>query len=205
MVCELILKTDAILGEGSLWDDENNRLLWLDIMNGEIHALDTAAGKDTLLFKTDEPIGTVVTRACGGLLVAAKRGFAFVNEQTGRLDSICNPEEDKPKNRFNRHGRNLPPQDGRGTGAGRGRAGRLHDRRRGHAVGGAAEGKGSQGESIHRIDNISLTFSSRHLPLRLRITTTRLSGRNTSRDISMSRPGVTARYMSFICSILSMP
>jgi sugar lactone lactonase YvrE len=101
MNSELIFKTDAILGEGSLWDDDEKRLLWVDILNGEIHSFDPTAGRDTLLFQADQPVGTVVRRGRGGLAVAAKRGFAFVDERAGRLEFICDPEADKPGNRFN--------------------------------------------------------------------------------------------------------
>lgn len=101
MKSELILRANALLGEGSLWDGEAKRLLWVDIMGGEIHAFDPAMGKDTLLFKTGHPIGTVVRRERGGLAVASKSGFAFVSEEAETLEPICNPEKDKPGNRFN--------------------------------------------------------------------------------------------------------
>lgn len=101
MKSELVYQSNAILGEGALWDGEAARLLWVDILNGEIHAYDTAACADRLVFKTGQPIGTVVPRADGGLAVAAGHGFAFVNEETGSLEPICEPEADKPDNRFN--------------------------------------------------------------------------------------------------------
>lgn len=101
MKSELIYQSDVILGEGALWDDEAGRLLWVDIPGGEIHVYDPAAGADRLLFKAGQPIGTVVKREGGGLAVAAKHGFAFANEDTGLLEMICDPEADKPDNRFN--------------------------------------------------------------------------------------------------------
>lgn len=98
---ELVLKAEAIIGEGSLWDAEGQRLLWVDIASGEIHSFDPASGGDRLIFKTDQHIGTVVQRERGGLVAAMRRGLYFIDEKTGACEFICNPEEDKPHNRFN--------------------------------------------------------------------------------------------------------
>lgn len=112
------MKTEASLGEGSLWDDRRGRLLWVDIVLGEIRSFDPALGTDMLLFKAGQAIGTVVLRERGDLVAALADGFHFVDETAGTSVKICHPEEDKPQNRFN---------DGKCDPAGRFWAGTMSD------------------------------------------------------------------------------
>jgi sugar lactone lactonase YvrE len=98
---ELVLKAESLIGEGSLWDIERSRLLWIDIWKGEVHSFDPASGIDTLIFKSNQTLGTVVQREGGGLVAAMEHGFTFINEQTGEATPILDPEPDKLCNRFN--------------------------------------------------------------------------------------------------------
>jgi sugar lactone lactonase YvrE len=98
---ELVLKADARIGEGSIWDWERNRLLWIDILNGEILSFDPATRENRIVFKSCLPIGTVVQRERGGLVAALLHGIYFVDEETGAAEMICEVETDKPENRFN--------------------------------------------------------------------------------------------------------
>ncbi len=129
---EMVLEHVAALGEGALWDDRAGRLLWVDIPMGEIHAFDPATGQDRLLYQSGSQIGTVVQREKGGLLAATDKGLVFIDEQTGTVQSICNPEQDKQQNRFN---------DGKCGPDGRFWAGTM------------AGGPGSEGQgSLYRLD-----------------------------------------------------
>ena len=49
MNCELALDVRAELGEGPLWDDRRQRLLFVDIMRGHIHEFDPATGRDRVV------------------------------------------------------------------------------------------------------------------------------------------------------------
>jgi sugar lactone lactonase YvrE len=40
-------------------------------------------------------------RESGGLVIAGDHGFAFLDEETGALTPIADPEHDLPDNRFN--------------------------------------------------------------------------------------------------------
>ena len=97
---ELVLDAQATLGEGSIWDSRNARLLWLDIMKREVHAHDPASGSDRVV-KLDEQVGTVVVRKSGGLMVAVESGFAHLDLDTETLTPICDPEEHVAGLRFN--------------------------------------------------------------------------------------------------------
>ncbi len=98
---ELALDHKALLGEGSLWDDREGRLLWVDIPAGEIHAFNPVSGQDELRYKANGPVGTVVQRQNGDLLAATGMGLLFVDEHTGESRLVCHPEQDKPNNRYN--------------------------------------------------------------------------------------------------------
>lgn len=116
--CELALRAEAGTGEGALWDEDRNELLWVDIPNGEIHRFKPADGTDRLILKAERSVGTVVRRSRGGLVAAMADGFHFVDENTGVTTPICDPEKDKPANRFN---------DGKCDPAGRLWAGTMED------------------------------------------------------------------------------
>lgn len=98
---ELVLRAQAITGEGPLWDSDLNRLWWVDIPAGEIRCFDPATGTDRVIVTIGQSIGAVVRRRGGGLLAAAQHGFFFVDAHTGALAPITDPEEDLPGNRFN--------------------------------------------------------------------------------------------------------
>lgn len=97
----LALNHKSILGEGALWDDRANRLLWVDIRRGEVHAFDPASRQDRLLYRSGKTVGTVVQRQGGGLVTAEGDGFHFMDGEAGTAVQIHDPEADKPQNRFN--------------------------------------------------------------------------------------------------------
>lgn len=98
---ELVLRAQAITGEGPLWDNDLNQLWWVDIPAGEIRRFNLATGTDQVVVSIGQSIGAVVRRRKGGLLVAAQHGFFFVDAATGALTPITDPEADLPGNRFN--------------------------------------------------------------------------------------------------------
>jgi hypothetical protein len=46
-------------------------------------------------------IGSIAPRASGGFIAGTEHGFAEVDLGEGRFEVFCNPEEDRPDNRFN--------------------------------------------------------------------------------------------------------
>lgn len=69
----------AQLGEGPVWDAARECLYWVDIDRFEIHRYRASSG-DEVIVKLDVPVGAVVPRERGGLLVAAGMGFATVDD-----------------------------------------------------------------------------------------------------------------------------
>ncbi len=85
-------------GEGPIW--WQNALYFVDIEGHRVHRFDPADGSDRS-WNVGERVGTVVPRESGGLVIAGDHGLHFLDEETGHLTAIADPETDKPDNRFN--------------------------------------------------------------------------------------------------------
>jgi sugar lactone lactonase YvrE len=85
-------------GEGPVW--WRDALYYVDIEGHLVHRYDPADGSETS-WDVGQRVGSVVPRAGGGLVIAGDHGFSFLDEQTGALTAIADPESDIPDNRFN--------------------------------------------------------------------------------------------------------
>jgi sugar lactone lactonase YvrE len=100
------LKTDVVvghkclLGEGPVWDVNRKAILWVDILNGEIHEYATV-GKSLQTIRLGEMIGSFALCKSGNFVGALKNGFAFINRETGERKMLGNPEAHLVNNRFN--------------------------------------------------------------------------------------------------------
>ncbi len=112
-----VLQAGALLGEAPLWDAADRVLYWVDIKRREVHRLDPVTGRDAR-WLTLEEVGSLAVRAAGGLVVALRSGFHFLDLDTGGVVPIARPEPDRPENRFN---------DGKPDRRGRFWAGSMHD------------------------------------------------------------------------------
>ncbi len=97
---ELLVDERALVGEGPLWDEEEQVLYWVDILNSRLFIYDPASGENRTL-DVGQHVGTVVTRASGGLMLAVREGFASFDLETQELTLIANPEAHVTGNRFN--------------------------------------------------------------------------------------------------------
>jgi sugar lactone lactonase YvrE len=123
---DLVLDSKSALGEGALWHLQNRVLYWVDIDPGLVHVYDPVTGRNRTV-SVGQPVGTVVPRAKGGVMVALRDGIGTLGLETGKLDIIASPEKDLAGNRFN---------DGKCDPAGRFWAGTL----------------GKSGGSLYRMD-----------------------------------------------------
>ncbi len=114
---ELVLDARSLHGEGPIWDAPSQRLYWVNISEGEVHIFDPAAKTDRTI-QVGQPVGTIVPRRSGGVMLALKHGFASLDLDTEALTMFDDPEADKPRNRFN---------DGKCDPAGRFWAGTMSD------------------------------------------------------------------------------
>ena len=85
-------------GEAPIW--WQGALYFVDIEGHRVHRYDPADGSERS-WDVGQRVGTVVPRESGGLVIAGDRGFQFLDEETGALTPIADPEHDQPGNRFN--------------------------------------------------------------------------------------------------------
>jgi sugar lactone lactonase YvrE len=99
-----MMRTDPIgtircqWGEAPIW--WRNALYFVDIEKGVVHRYDPESGLEKS-WDIGQRVGTVVPRASGGLVIAGDHGFSFLDEETGVLTPIVDPESELPDNRFN--------------------------------------------------------------------------------------------------------
>ena len=85
-------------GEAPIW--WRDALYFVDIEGRAVHRYDPATG-EAKSWDVGQRVGTVVPRESGGLVIAGDHGFAFLDEESGALTPIADPEQDKSDNRFN--------------------------------------------------------------------------------------------------------
>ena len=98
---ELVVEKDALIGEGAVWDADDELLYWVDILGHEVYVYDPVSGINRTI-PTCQAVGTVVKRKSGGLVVALHNGFAHIDLRTERMVPLGeDPEREIPANRFN--------------------------------------------------------------------------------------------------------
>jgi len=100
MRIELLTDTRDELGEGPLWDVEEQRLYWVDSHGSAIHRAD-ARGQDRQTWALPEHIGSMCLRADGGAVVSLRDGFHFFDFDSGTQTLIADPERDIRRTRMN--------------------------------------------------------------------------------------------------------
>ena len=122
---ELVLDARAELGEGPRWDSAHQRLLWVDIMRGRVHAFTPSTGACRNV-AVGRPVGALACTAAtdrlvgcgrdGSLVLAVAGGFARLDLDSETFEVQAAVEADRPQNRMN---------DGACDGAGRFWAGTM--------------------------------------------------------------------------------
>lgn len=88
----------SLWGEGPIW--WKDALYYVDIEGKAIIRLDPQNG-DESVWQLDQRIGCIAPCANGQLLYAGDRGIARFNLDTAESVALCDPESDRPDNRFN--------------------------------------------------------------------------------------------------------
>ncbi len=97
---EVVYPIQAIVGEGSYWDQDNQRLLWVDILGHKIYAFDPRTRCNSG-FDLGVDIGTVVMTNSGLWAYADQDGIGFLDPRTGKIRHGAKPEAKNPLIRFN--------------------------------------------------------------------------------------------------------
>lgn len=97
---DLVLDVRASVGEGPVWDERTQTLVWVDIMNNSVHVFDPASGEDRAV-DVEQPVGAAALRERGGLVLALRDGFALMDPDLCDLHWVAKVEADLPTNRMN--------------------------------------------------------------------------------------------------------
>jgi L-arabinonolactonase len=100
MRIEVLVDVKAILGEGPLWDVEEERLYWIDSFGMVIYRC-THDGREVRAWDLRQKIGSMALRRTDGAVLSLARGFHFLDFKTGDTELIVDPEPDMPNNRLN--------------------------------------------------------------------------------------------------------
>jgi sugar lactone lactonase YvrE len=82
---DVALELEMNLGEGAFWDGARQAVVWVDILNGEIHEL---AGSDHRVHRTDTHVGVAAPRRRGGWVLAVREGFGAFDPDTGHFEIL---------------------------------------------------------------------------------------------------------------------
>lgn len=115
----------ADLGEGPVWDDQLNRLLWVDIVNGKVLAWYPETSQTETYSFTGQIGALALTPQSNHVVAATDTGFVLLDLDTGKRIDIGDPEADLRDNRFN---------DGKCDSRGRFWAGSLNEEGRNDAA-----------------------------------------------------------------------
>lgn len=100
MRIEVLVDVKTTLGEGPLWDVDEQRLYWIDSFDGRVFRC-TADGGEVRAWDVPQKIGSMCLRKSGGAIVSLARGFHFLDFKTGEVSLIVDPEPHHPNNRLN--------------------------------------------------------------------------------------------------------
>ncbi len=113
-VADVAVSHRSVLGEGPVWDDNRDALVWVDILEGAVHLWSPAG--PTASFSAGSHVGAALPAAGGGWLLAAQDGFATMDSEGGVTSLLSVHGGVQPGLRFN---------DGKVDPAGRAWAGTL--------------------------------------------------------------------------------
>ena len=100
MRIEVLVERQSVLGEGPVWDVQEQRLYWIDSHGKEVYR----AREDGSQFESrpvPDFIGSLALRESGGLILSLADGFYFFDFDTGKCEKILDPEPDLPQTRVN--------------------------------------------------------------------------------------------------------
>jgi len=92
MRIEVLVDLKTILGEGPLWDVDEQRLYWIDSVGQTVFRC-TADGCEVRSWDVPAKIGSLAIRENGGAVVALQTGFHFLDFESGECSLITDPEE----------------------------------------------------------------------------------------------------------------
>lgn len=95
----ITVRANAIIGESPIWSSRRNRLLWIDIIGGQVHSYDPATGIDEVI---DVPgdIGLLAESPTGQIVLGIDCDLAHL-EADGRIERFARAPNADQAFRFN--------------------------------------------------------------------------------------------------------
>nr|XP_046238811.1 regucalcin [Scatophagus argus]XP_046238812.1 regucalcin [Scatophagus argus]XP_046238813.1 regucalcin [Scatophagus argus]XP_046238814.1 regucalcin [Scatophagus argus] len=97
---ECVVKTNALIGEGPVWEESEQTLLFVDIAGRKIHRWSPATNQIQSV-ETGDTVGFTVPCMSGGYVAGVGRSIVTVDWSTQTVTSLVEVDEDKPNNRLN--------------------------------------------------------------------------------------------------------
>ena len=97
---EKVCDTRCKLGEGPCWDEVNQIIYWIDIINKAVHSYNLKNNKSRTI-NLEKYVGSIGLRNNGDMIAALQDGFYFINNKTGISELIKEIEENSNIKRFN--------------------------------------------------------------------------------------------------------
>lgn len=98
MTPDCVADVRAVLGEGPVWVAAEQALYWLDVKGRAIFRMDDDGVER---FETPMRVGSIAPRRAGGFVAGTEHGLALVDRAIESFDIFCDPEPERPGNRFN--------------------------------------------------------------------------------------------------------
>ncbi|XP_073318808.1 regucalcin [Pagrus major] len=95
-----VLKVGALVGEGPVWEESDQTLLFVDIVGQKIHRWSSTTNQIQSV-ETADTVGFAVPRRSGGYVAGVGRSVVAVDWSTQTMSSLAEVDEDKPNNRLN--------------------------------------------------------------------------------------------------------
>lgn len=89
ITARLLADARSTLGEGPVWDHAHSRVLWVDILEGSIHATRLDGSTETILH-VDPPLGAIALRASTGLVLASGEALSTCRDDGTELRALAN-------------------------------------------------------------------------------------------------------------------
>ncbi len=101
MKIEVVVDVKTTLGEGPLWDVEQQRLYWIDAAGMRVFRA-TAQGSEIRAWDVPSRVGSIAIRKDGrGAICSLAKGFHALDFETGECSLIVEIEPERPNNWIN--------------------------------------------------------------------------------------------------------
>jgi sugar lactone lactonase YvrE len=97
MTPEPVLTIKSLLGEGPVWNEDEQVLYWLDVFLPTLNCFDPATGVNQAT-RLDQPIYALALRIGGGAIGSFEHGIGFVDLVRGTIDIVGDPKSGRAVN-----------------------------------------------------------------------------------------------------------